>query len=266
MEYINILWIEDNEEYLSLGKTMLEKINYRLRVTKAGSVYEGLQHLRNNTFDVIISDFDLPKTSGLELLEYLRSNGNTIPFIMLTGKGDEEIAMKALNSGADHYFIKNFEVKKLYTEISHSVENLVKYKETERKLLSERQRFDQLFERYSLVLNFLSEGVALEDENNNIIYANPKMLELFEYSLNEIINQSWRKFISPSDHNRVSREFSARSKGDRSIYKVKGIKKSGEEFSILIKGVSLYSQKDGSFIGTLIIISEIIQTDFSDFY
>jgi PAS domain S-box-containing protein len=266
MEKIAVLWVEDNEEYLNLGKTLLEKINNKIRIQKALSIEKGIDLINNNNFDAIISDFEFLKDDGLFMLKKLRQEGNTVPFIMLTGKGDEEIAMKTLNSGADHYYIKNFEVKKLFTQISHSIEKLVKLKETEKKLAIERRKFAELFEKYYLTLNFISEGIALEDENNNIIYANPKMLEIFEYSLEEVLSQSWRNFISPSDHKRVSKEFSERSKGEISVYKVKGIKKTGEEFSILIKGISLYSQKDNSFIGTLILVSDISPTDFSDFY
>ena len=64
--------------------------------------------------------------SGLEFLKDLRDSGNDVPFFLFTGKCGEEIAMEALNLGADRYFNKNGNLEVVYVELAHSLKKAVK--------------------------------------------------------------------------------------------------------------------------------------------
>ena len=57
-------------------------------------------------YDAIISDYQIPDMDGIEFLKKVRSSGNSIPFIIFTGKGREEVVIEALNAGADFYLQK----------------------------------------------------------------------------------------------------------------------------------------------------------------
>ncbi len=65
------------------------------------SVDEGLKKLENQTYDAIVSDYEMPQKNGLDFLKSIREQENEIPFILFTGKGREEVIVKALNLGAD---------------------------------------------------------------------------------------------------------------------------------------------------------------------
>jgi DNA-binding response OmpR family regulator len=74
-------------------------------VTTAPSALVALDILKNSPegrIETIVSDYQMPGTNGLELLKQVRDLNETIPFILFTGKGREEIAIEALEHGADN--------------------------------------------------------------------------------------------------------------------------------------------------------------------
>lgn len=58
-----------------------------------------MKTLQKGHFDVVVSDYKMPGMNGLEFLEVLRRERYDLPFILFTGKGEEKVAMEALNKG-----------------------------------------------------------------------------------------------------------------------------------------------------------------------
>ena len=102
----HILIIEDNPSDFRLAAKMLSKGPIAYSVTGAATLEEGIQALSMQPFNLLFLDLNLPDSKGLETL--LRINGKVpeIPVIVLTSKDDEEIALAALQSGAQDYLIK----------------------------------------------------------------------------------------------------------------------------------------------------------------
>ncbi|MHA2499086.1 MAG: response regulator transcription factor, partial [Candidatus Hodarchaeales archaeon] len=98
-----ILLVDDNEALLAMTQSFLKQENPNFEISTSLSAQDALEKLTEIAFDAIVSDYQMPKMDGLELLAALRAQGSAIPFIMLTGKGREEVAMQALNLGADYY-------------------------------------------------------------------------------------------------------------------------------------------------------------------
>ena len=79
----------------------------KIKVETASSVDEAiLKKLKQFYYDVVVSDFGMPRKNGLQFLEELKKLANSPPFILFTGKGREEVAVKALNLGAFRYLNK----------------------------------------------------------------------------------------------------------------------------------------------------------------
>ncbi|KXA93401.1 hypothetical protein AKJ64_00725 [candidate division MSBL1 archaeon SCGC-AAA259E17] len=74
-------------------------------------------------YDAVVADYQMPEMDGLELLEMLRERGDNTPFIILTGKGGEEVAIKALNLKADGYIRKGSDPKKQFKSIVDTIFN-----------------------------------------------------------------------------------------------------------------------------------------------
>ncbi|HOP09651.1 MAG TPA: response regulator, partial [Candidatus Methanofastidiosa archaeon] len=98
---LTILYVDDEEEFRELTKRYLERKGDVI-VHTAASAAEALNMLRKRSYDAIVSDYQMPRIDGVEFLKKLRSSGDNSPFILFTGKGREDVAVEAFESGADH--------------------------------------------------------------------------------------------------------------------------------------------------------------------
>lgn len=132
-EDIEVLLIDDTEKFLNLAREYFEEES-RIQLTTELSAEKGLELIEQGDFDVVVADYMMPEMDGLDLLKTLRKKGNSIPFILLTGKGEEEVAMEALNKGADRYHIKRQDAEKQFEEITRSIVEEFVGKRSEKEL------------------------------------------------------------------------------------------------------------------------------------
>jgi CheY-like chemotaxis protein len=114
---------------------------------------ECLEYLKAHNVDCILSDYQMPRMSGMELLRTLRAHKNDIPFIFITGQGNENVAREAFTGGAADYFTKDWGFAH-FAKIVNSVENAVKHGRIEREHMECEQTLHQSEEGYrSFVAN-----------------------------------------------------------------------------------------------------------------
>ena len=108
----SILIVDDDPGYLGLVREWL-KDSYK--VSMANSGLQAIKWLGKNKADLILLDYEMPVTSGPQVLEMLRSDSDTagIPVIFLTGKGDKESVMSVLALKPQAYFLKTIEKDEL---------------------------------------------------------------------------------------------------------------------------------------------------------
>ncbi len=128
MGKINVLVVDDDTALLDQAKLFLEKEDSRFEVETVESAKKGFNKLSDGEFHVVVSDYMMPEEDGLEFLDRLKKSGSGLPFIMLTGKGREEVAMKALNLGADRYIQKNDSPKSQYGVLAEAIKKEVENK------------------------------------------------------------------------------------------------------------------------------------------
>lgn len=108
---MRLLLVEDDEllgDGLSAG---LKQNGYTVDWLKDGGSAD--QALQTEEFELIVLDLGLPKLSGIEVLQNFRGRGNTTPIIILTARESIEDRIKGLDSGADDYLIKPFDLDEL---------------------------------------------------------------------------------------------------------------------------------------------------------
>ncbi len=105
---VNVLLIEDNPGDARLIREMLaETRGVTFSLECAESLSAGLEILRDRTFDVVLLDLALPDSDGLATLPSLRSGAPRVPVvIVMSGLGDEEVAVQSLHEGAQDYLVK----------------------------------------------------------------------------------------------------------------------------------------------------------------
>jgi len=180
-EKIRVLHVDDDPDFLKVVKQFLE-METPFQVDTANSAEEALTRLEKEKFDVIVSDYQMPGKDGLQFLDELRANGNSIPFIVFTGKGKEEIAIKALNLGADQYSNKNGDFATGYRGLIHSIRQAVKRKKPEEKIRHSEERYRSLFE-------LAPDAVITLDMNGVITSCNAATLAMSGYSRDELVGQ-----------------------------------------------------------------------------
>nr|WP_232385615.1 response regulator [Methanoregula boonei] len=127
---IPILYVDDEPSLLELGKLYLERTN-EFTVTTAPSASVALDRLKSNSIKAIVSDYQMPDIDGIEFLKRVREKDKTIPFILFTGKGREEIAVKAFENGADSYIQKGGDSKSQFAELVQKLKVVVDHRRAE---------------------------------------------------------------------------------------------------------------------------------------
>ncbi len=100
-----VLCIEDDRSLAALVKLRLEQCDYQVDLAHDGE--EGLSKCSAGDYDILIVDHSIPIYNGLEVIRALVSEGRLPPTIMVTGHGDEMIAVETMKLGADDYIVKD---------------------------------------------------------------------------------------------------------------------------------------------------------------
>ena len=103
----SILIVEDNSDHLELTKLALKKALENILIKEASCGAECMQIISNSDFDLVILDYSLPDQNGIEVLESIRNLKPELPILMVTGQGNERLAVQAIKKGANDYFIKS---------------------------------------------------------------------------------------------------------------------------------------------------------------
>ena len=140
----SVLYVDDESFLLMPTKIYLETHGNFL-VDTAATVDEALNKIKNHSYDVIISDYQMPENDGIQFLKTLRQAGNQIPFIIFTGKGDEDVVIEAYAAGADFYLAKGVNPKATYMDLTNKIEQIVNRRKVENALKESEELFRTLF-------------------------------------------------------------------------------------------------------------------------
>jgi len=144
---LKLLFVDDDPDLCELAKILIPREIKEASVDTVGSAKRALRMLKGGEYDAIIADYKLPDTDGLSVLEALRKKGIDIPFIILTGKSSEEVAIRALNLGANRYILKEPPAKKQFKELAKMVREEVRKSEASMKWRKIRSTEMKLLEK-----------------------------------------------------------------------------------------------------------------------
>ncbi|MFW9915698.1 MAG: PAS domain S-box protein [Candidatus Thorarchaeota archaeon] len=171
-----ILLVDDDPETLKLTEERLQEELTTFQLVAVTSVAEAQEKLTNEQFNTIISEYKMPGVNGLKLLEWLRGQANQTPFIVFTGQGREDIAIQALNLGANHYIKREGNSKSHYAELAHVIKTTVIHQETIDLLRESEEQFRVIYEKSPI-------GIILFDAEGRFFDANHAALDLFGFDV-----------------------------------------------------------------------------------
>lgn len=114
---MKILLVDDDPMFLELSKAFLE-VFHNITSDTVESAREAFERLEKDSYDVIVSDYDMPFMDGLTFLRNIRDKRINIPFILFTGVENEEIMHQAIENGVDSFIQKKGNPKSQYSELS----------------------------------------------------------------------------------------------------------------------------------------------------
>lgn len=117
---LQVLLVEDEKFALRLELMALKQVGIS-QVTVAENGDEALRLLSSKYYDLVLSDWNMPGASGIEVLRHVRQAANKVPFIMLTGNKAMEAVQQAVEAGVDGYLVKPFSVSQVRSKIIHAL-------------------------------------------------------------------------------------------------------------------------------------------------
>jgi len=176
MKKIDILVVEDDKVDQLAFKRFIRENHLPYNCTFVSTVAEAKEIIMSRRFHLILSDFSIGNGNAFDILN-LVSTGNEVPFVLVTGTGNEEVAVQALKRGVSDYIIKDIDnnyLKVLPTTVERTLKRVEEIK-TIRML--------------SHAIKNVNDSVFITDMNNVITFVNEAFIRTYGYSEEEIIGR-----------------------------------------------------------------------------
>ena len=192
---IRVLHVDDDPAFLELAGEMLQRTDEPLDVTTETDPRAALERLASSSFDCVVSDYEMPQMDGLEFLRHVREDHSQLPFVLLTGKGSEEIASEAISAGVTDYLQKGPREDQ-YTLLANRIVNSAEHHAAEREV-------DQTRTRFSKLLEHSADYIFIIDGDGRLTYVTPSVERVLGYDPEEIIGEDAFAFLHPEGVDRV---------------------------------------------------------------
>ncbi len=208
----------------------------------ATSVKEAKEILKTKKVDVIISDYQMPDKNGLDFLNELRESEVNTPFILFTGRGREEVAIEALNIGANGYINKFGKPATVYGQLVHGIISSVKAKRAEDDLI-----------KFKTISDRANYGVMLIDLDGNMLYVNESLAKMHGYTANELVGKNHSILHTKAEYMRVESSRQELFEKGHLVMDEKHLKKDGTLMPVLSNVTLIKDQKwYQSFVAVII--------------
>ncbi|HEX5809387.1 MAG TPA: GAF domain-containing protein [Anaerolineales bacterium] len=247
---MKILYVEDELAHVLLAeRTLEENLHQEFLLIHAETILAAIRILDSQPdIDVVLSDLRLPDGTGLDLLKEVRGRKAPPAVVLVTGQGDEEIAVTALKAGAADYVVKQ-------SDYLHRLPVVLTNAIAHNRYLREQEALRQAEIRYRSLVEQIAAVVFLDqaDDRQTTLYISPRIEVLTGYTPAEWCAdpQRWRKSIHPDDYERViQKDRESSDHGSRFLEEYRLVRRDGsivwvKEDTNLVRdqaGVPLYWQ------------------------
>ncbi len=161
---LRVLHLEDSEPDHELAVLHLLRAGLAHEVQRVDSEAAFRQALGTQTWDVVLSDFNLPGFNGLRAQQILKDSGQELPFILVSGEIGEDTAVAAMRNGASDYLLKN-NLARLAPAVEHAIaahrDRLARAR-ADRELAASRQRLSELAQHLQTSVEMERAAIARE--------------------------------------------------------------------------------------------------------
>ena len=181
---VTILVVEDDEGLNVLIQKILKKEGFL--VDSALNGHDGILKASENKDILMLLDYKLPDMNGREVIESLIRKKCKVPFIIITGHGDEKVAIEMMKLGARDYIIKSAGLMEI---LPHVVARVVKELVQEKKLINTEEALSESEKKLRAIYDNAMDGILVADvETKKFVTGNLTICRMLGYSMREIQN------------------------------------------------------------------------------
>ncbi len=260
---LKILMLEDCIEDAEFIQMYLQRSELKYNLTLVCTKNEFIEAIDKQTFDVILSDHQLPQFNSMEALKIRNNKTILTPFLLVTGTVSEEYAVSIIKEGANDYILKD-RLKRLPTAIMQAIEK----QKTKQEKLKAEEDLVKSNERYQLACKATADVIWDWNLTTNEVIWGDGYETLFGHKLSETETTiySWINYIHPDDKERVIKGlqetiYSNDKTNWEDGYRYK--KADGTFATVLDKGILLRGadHKPNRMVGAMKDITEITKTN-----
>ncbi len=220
---MTILIVEDDLGIVELIKEQLESYNYSMHHVQ--NARDALFYLEDNTPYLILLDYSLPDINGKELvLELLKKHKDIPPFIVVTGQGDERIAVEMMKLGARDYIIKD---KNFFDILPTVVQRVDKEIKNERKLKKIQKELLESEKKYRIIVENITDALLIHDFKGEILDLNENACKMLGYKYGELIGANLSEISTPENNKFLLDKLAQIVKNNSMLFESTNVTKSG---------------------------------------
>lgn len=168
-EALEILLVDDDAVDRMAICRALDRADLTVNVTEVTSAEQAIANLNSHPYDCVFLDYRLPEQDGLSLIRQWRAEGVTIPLVVLTGQGDEQIAVDLMKAGASDYLVKTRVSPDRLALLLRNALRMYEVERREAKALAQFQQTNKLLTQQNEELE--RQRRYIEDQNLKLLEA-----------------------------------------------------------------------------------------------
>lgn len=198
---LRILIVDDDEDDYFITSEYIRNVQgHQFEIDWCFRYDDAKESIEKHAYSLYLIDYHLGSKTGLDLIKESVKNGWEQPFILLTGKGNHQIDIEAMKSGAMDYLIKGeLDTEKLGRSIRYAIER----DKSIRALRANEKKYRNIFE-------WSADAIFIADDNLFFIDLNPATEALFDQPREALLKKSLLEFLSPEEEDKLRDELAKR--------------------------------------------------------
>ncbi len=210
---VTILVAEDDSGMNRLIQKSLQREGFRTEgVTKGADAIARVKESQNM---ILLLDYLLPDMTGKQVVSTLAEKDLKVPFIIITGQGDEKTAVEMMKMGARDYIIKSAGLADI---LPHVIKRVFKEIEREKALVDAQEALKESEDKFKNIFENAMDGILIAGENEKRFYGcNKKISQMLGYSHEDLHNMGVKDIHPVEDLPFVMEQFDRLARGEESI-------------------------------------------------
>jgi len=220
---LKLLYVEDNKD--ARETTILALDNFFDDIIVAVDGEDGFSKYKEHTFDLILTDINMPKLNGLEMVQKIREIDKTIPILVLSAYNDPTFFIDSIKLGVEGYILKPIDITQFTTIIS-KVTQTIKYKNDAKSNLNFLLQYKEATNSSSIVSKTDPRGI--------ITYANDQFCSISGYTQEELIGTNHNIVRHPDNPKSLYKEMWNTITKDKKPWRgiVRNLNKNGQSYYV----------------------------------